>query len=625
MIHDQSMMGGRGAQPMTIPQLVAVQAERSPAAVAIVAPDHGSLTYAGLHRQLGAVVASLAALGLGRGDRIALALPDGPELAVAFLAVAAAAAAAPLNPALTVGEAEAALDSLGVSALVVVAGSDLPVRVAAADRHLPVLEIVPPGLGSPAGRFSISGVSAGDPPTSAPVPDEVALLLHTSGTTARPKLVPLSHANLCASAHQIAATLALGPTDRCLNVMPLFHIHGLVAGLLASLAAGASVVCPPGFQAPRFFGWVTECRPTWYTAVPTMHRSILDRAANQAEVVAGRPFRFIRSSSSPLPSLLLAELEATFTAPVIEAYGMTEASHQMASNPLPPRLRKPGSVGLAAGPEIAVLGEDERPLVAGGVGEVVVRGDNLFRGYEANPTANAASFVDGWFRTGDQGYLDTDGYLHLTGRLKELINRGGEKVAPRDVEEALLAHPAVAQAVAFALPDPRLGEEVAAAIVPRAGAVPTEIELRRFVADRLAAFKVPRRVVLLDELPKGATGKVQRIGLADRLGLAAPPVAVAVTAPGSPPMAAPRTPVEEIVAATWRDVLDLAQVGVHDDFLAIGGDSILATQVVARLRSSLGLALTVASFFDAPTVERMASAIDDLLAREGAESDHGPS
>jgi acyl-CoA synthetase (AMP-forming)/AMP-acid ligase II len=349
--------------------------------------------------------------------------------------------------------------------------------------------------------------------------DDVALVLHTSGTTARPKIVPLRQRNLLVSAGNIRESLALTPADRCLNVMPLFHIHGLMAALLASLSAGASVVTSPGFDAFRFFGWLEETQPTWYTAVPTMHQLVLSRAARQKETVERTKLRFIRSSSASLPPTVMADLEKTFGCPVIEAYGMTEASHQMATNQLPPGARKPGAVGLGAGVEVAIMDDAGRLLERGATGEVVIRGGNVTLGYENNPDANASSFSDGWFRTGDQGYQDTDGYLFLTGRIKEIINRGGEKVSPREVDEVLLQHPAVAQAVAFAVPHERLGEEVAAAVVLAEGASADERELREHASKQLADFKTPKRIIILDDIPKGATGKVQRIGLAEKLGL----------------------------------------------------------------------------------------------------------
>jgi acyl-CoA synthetase (AMP-forming)/AMP-acid ligase II len=291
--------------------------------------------------------------------------------------------------------------------------------------------------------------------------------------------------------------------------------------VLAPVSAGSAVFCTPGFNALRFFAWMDEAAPTWYTAVPTMHQAIVSRASKNLEVIRRHPLRFIRSSSSSIPPQVIRELEEVFGAPLIESYGMTEATHQMASNPLPPAVRKPGTVGLPAGPQVAIMSEDGKLLPAGGIGEIVIRGANVTAGYENNPKANAEAFVDGWFRTGDQGTLDAEGYLSLTGRLKEIINRGGEKISPREVDEVLMDHPAVAQVVCFAIPHPKLGEEVGAVVVLREGAQLTERELQSFVGERLADFKVPRKVLFLDEIPKGATGKLQRIGLAARLGLGA--------------------------------------------------------------------------------------------------------
>ncbi|MEK7261749.1 MAG: AMP-binding protein, partial [Pseudomonadota bacterium] len=343
-------------------------------------------------------------------------------------------------------------------------------------------------------------------------------VLHTSGTTSRPKIVPLSQRNICASAGHIRDILNLTPADRGLSIMPLFHIHGLIGSVLSTLAAGGSVFCTPGFNALKFFAWMDEAKPTWYTAVPTMHQAILTRAANNREVIARHPLRFIRSSSSSLPPQVLHELEQVFNAPVLESYGMTEASHQMTSNPLPPRPHKPGTVGIAAGLEVSIMDENGKLLGPDATGEVVIRGPNVTNGYENNPKANAEGFRNGWFRTGDQGVLDAEGYLTITGRLKEIINRGGEKISPREVDEVLMDHPAIQQVVTFAMPHPKLGEDVAAAVVLREGKSANEKEIREFVATRLADFKVPRKILILDEIPKGATGKLQRIGLAQKLG-----------------------------------------------------------------------------------------------------------
>jgi acyl-CoA synthetase (AMP-forming)/AMP-acid ligase II len=301
--------------------------------------------------------------------------------------------------------------------------------------------------------------------------------------------------------------------------MPLFHIHGLIAAMLGSLRAGASICCTPGFNALQFFALMQKFNPTWYTAVPTMHQAILGRAERNRDIIETVKLRLIRSSSASLPPQVMVELEAAFGAPVIEAYGMTEAAHLMACNPLPPLSRKPGTVGVAAGPEVAVMGEEGELLPAGEIGEIVIRGPNVTSGYRNNAEANATAFTNGWFRTGDQGELDDEGYLRLTGRLKEIINRGGEKISPREVDEVILDHPAVAQVVTFAVPHAKLGEDIGAAIVLADGAEIDEQQIRDYVAERLADFKVPRTILVVDEIPKGATGKLQRIGLAEKLGL----------------------------------------------------------------------------------------------------------
>jgi len=438
------------------------------------------------------------------------------------VALAAGTAAAPLNPAYKAEEFSFYLSDLAPKALITLNGWETPAREAAAGLGIPVigLETTPDG---PAGGYRLD---TGSLPTAAAArpgpaaPEDAALVLHTSGTTARPKVVPLSGRNLAASAAHIAEALALGPEDVCLNIMPLFHIHGLIAAVLSSLEAGAAVCCTPGFNAFKFLDWLGTVRPTWYTAVPTMHQAILLRARNHPEQARAAGLRFIRSSSASLPPQVMLELEEVFGAPVIEAYGMTEAAHQMASNPLPPRGRKPGSVGLAAGPEVAIMDDAGRLLPSGEIGEVVIRGPNVTVGYAGNPEANGRAFTEGWFRTGDQGRLDEEGYLFLTGRLKELINRGGEKISPLEVDVVLMDHPAVAQCVTFAMPHDMLGEEVAAAVVAHEGATATEQEIRDHCAVRLAAFKVPRKILFLKEIPKGATGKLQRIGLARTLGLA---------------------------------------------------------------------------------------------------------
>ena len=444
-------------------------------------------------------------------------------------------------------------------------------------------------------------------------PDDVMLLLLTSGTTSWAKTVPLTHANICTSAYSSGAALALTETDRCLNVLPLFHGHGLIATVLTSLAAGASVVATPGCDVNSFFAWLSAFRPTWYSAVPTMHQAILARVRHNRTRVAECQLRFVRSASAPLPPHIFAELERTFETSVIEFYGMTEtASSPIACNPLPPRQRKAGSVGKPVDLDVAIMDTGGNLLAGGETGEVVVRGASVMRGYDGNAVTRQAAFAGDWFKTGDLGFFDDDGYLFLTGRSREIINRGGEKITPWEVDEVLLEHPAVADAVTFAFPHPSLGEDVGSAVVLRPHMAATPKEIRQFVVGRIADFKVPRKVLIVSEIPRGPTGKVQRIGLAAEFGLAKHVFT-------SQDFVAPRTPIEKILAECWAEILQVMQVGINDDFFALGGDSLLVTHLVADVYDILHLQIDVSRFFEAPTVAETAHQIETLIQGGQAE------
>jgi acyl-CoA synthetase (AMP-forming)/AMP-acid ligase II len=535
---DLAFSGCHAMTPSSLIDLLATGTDHAPA---LAAPGRSALDFKGLRCLVDDTLAFLNAQGIGRNDRVAIVLANGPEMAACFAACACGVASAPLNPAYRADEFEFYLADLHAKALIVEKDSQSPAVAVAEKLGVRVLDLVAltdAGAGSfklqpragahvadgADGAAGAAGALAGAAAEASAAggfaqPDDVSMVLHTSGTTSRPKIVPLSQRNLCASAANIGRSLQFTPADCGLNIMPLFHIHGLIAGVLAPLAAGSQVFCTPGFNALKFFGWMDEAKPTWYSAVPTMHQAIVGRAGKNAEVIARHPLRFMRSSSSSMPPQVIIELEAAFNAPLIEAYGMTEATHQMSSNPLPPQARKPGTVGRAAGPEIAIMGAGGNLLAAGGIGEIVIRGDNVTAGYENNPAANAEGYANGWFRTGDQGVMDDEGYISITGRLKEIINRGGEKISPREVDELLMDHPAVAQVVCFGVPHPKLGEEVAAVVVLREGQTATERELQAYVATRAADYKVPKKILFMDEIPKGATGKLQRIGLAAKLGL----------------------------------------------------------------------------------------------------------
>jgi acyl-CoA synthetase (AMP-forming)/AMP-acid ligase II len=476
-------------------------------AQALVVPGGPAFTYAELRDSVEDAASRLAGLGIRRGDRVALAYPNGPEAIVLFLAAALAGTACPLNPAYKQDEFAFYLDDTNAELLLLPPG-ELPAARAAMGERGRVLD----AAFQPDRRLEMDAPRAAYEP---PGPDDVALVLHTSGTTSRPKRVPLRHRNLLASAGNIVDWYQLTAADVSLCVMPLFHVHGLMASTLSTFASGGTVVAPAKFTPFAFWPVAREHRPTWYTASPTFHHLILQRRPAGAQPAGGESLRFVRSCSSQLSPAFMAEIEEKLGVPVLEAYGMTEASHQMSSNPLPPGERRPGTVGVGTGVEIGVMDEAGALMPAGTPGEVVIRGANVIDGYENNPEANASSFSAGWFRTGDQGVLDDAGYLTLIGRIKELINRGGEKIAPREIDEVLEAHPSVAKAVAFGTPHPAWGEEVAVAVVLREPV--TEKDLQDWCRRRLAEFKVPKTVYIVDEIPQTATGKVQRKNVAQVL------------------------------------------------------------------------------------------------------------
>ena len=471
---------------------------------AIIVPEQNlRVTYGALRNQVDSMARALVAAGVNRSDRVGMALPNGLPTIVAFLAAGIAGTAAPLNPAYKEEEFRFYLEDTNAKVLLLPREGAEDARKAAGGK-VPILTVEMDA----AGTVSLSGVTPAsrvDPPGL----DDVALILHTSGSTGRPKRVPLSHANLSISAQNVARSYALTKDDVSLCVMPLFHVHGLVASTLATLATGGTVVVPAKFSPLSFWRVARDHNVTWYSAVPTLHQLLLARVeAGAARPAGAEKLRFIRSCSASLPPQVMHDLEAAFGAPVLEAYGMTEAAHQMSSNPLPPGDRLPGSVGRGTDVQISIMDDKGRHLASGERGEVVIKGPNVTRGYENNPDANAASFTDGWFRTGDQGILDANGYLTLVGRLKELINRGGEKISPREIDEVLLAHPAVAEAVCFGVAHPTWGEEVSAAVVLREAA--TEAELLAFCKARLSDYKRPKQIHIVETIPRTATGKIQR-------------------------------------------------------------------------------------------------------------------
>ena len=478
---------------------------------AVILPEAGiQVTYDKLREQVMTMAGDLAALGIGRGDRVAIVLPNGLPAIVSFLAASIAGTAAPLNPGYRQEEFSFYLED--TSARILLCPADgAPEARKAAEGRVPVHSIEMDDSGF---VRILDAPAQGTHSSAAPEPDEIALVLHTSGSTGRPKRVPIRHSNIAASARNIVNTYTLSPDDVALCVMPLFHVHGLVASTLSTLLSAGTVVVPAKFNPLSFWRTVRDHRATWYSAVPTIHHLLLSRSGKERPQ-GSESLRFIRSCSAALPPEMMHQMEQSFGAPVLEAYGMTEASHQMCSNPQPPAPRKPGSVGPGTGVRVSIMDAAGSHLGTEQRGEVVIQGPNVVAGYENNPEANAKSFTNGWFRTGDQGFLDAEGYLTLTGRIKELINRGGEKIAPREIDEVLLAHPAVAEAVAFGVPHATWGEEVAAAVVLREPQ--SESAILAHCRDRLADFKCPKKLYIVETIPRTATGKIQRGAVATAL------------------------------------------------------------------------------------------------------------
>lgn len=457
----------------------------------------------------------LAATNIINSDRAAIVLPNGPLMASSFLSISSYMSAAPLNPSYKQEEFEFYLDDLKPKFLLVEPNSKSLAVIAAKNLNIPVFEMKISD-NQPLGTFELF-----DKETNYKNPNDYdeALVLHTSGTTSRPKIVPLSNLNIFTSAVNISKSLKLTADDHCLNIMPLFHIHGLIAVLSASAKVGASVCASNGFNALKFLDLAETQNITWYSGVPTMHQAILLRAQKNSDKAKKLNLRFIRSSSASLPPAIFEQLNDIFQTPVIEAYGMTEATHQMTSNPLPPAIQKPGLVGMPAGPEICIMNDKNEKLSQGEIGEICIKGDNVTNGYENNPEANKQSFVNDWFRTGDEGFFDEDGYLKISGRLKEIINKGGEKISPLEVDNILMDFPPIDQALCFGYKDKMLGEDIAVAIKLKENKSCTEDDIKSYANEKLAKFKIPKKIFIVEDIPKGATGKLQRIGLAKKFGL----------------------------------------------------------------------------------------------------------
>jgi len=579
--------------------LLAALAAKRPHDIALAAPARKPLTFEQLSAQVASVASMLTDAGLSRRDRVVLLLPDGPEAAVASLGVVTSAVCAPLDSRCSIDELNEHFTALRPAAVITSAGAESFARRIAVRHGAAVLELMP-CIDQPAGSFALRTTDSVARSRQAMCDaDDVALILLTSGTTSRSKLVPLTHANIMATVERVQAALQLSPADRYLNVSPLIYSQGIMLTFSAILS-GSSVVCPPGFQSAEFLHWFDAHRPTWYSAAPAVHQAILAQSR-------GKPrddqhhLRFIRSAAAPLSRSLGQQLERFFDAPVIESYGMTEC-YPISVNPFPPRERKPGSAGVAAGTEIAIYDPVNGFVGAERTGEIVVRGPHVTSGYLNHPPGQSSNFVDDWFRTGDLGYLDRDGFLFVTGRIKDLVNRGGEKISLAEVDEVLRAHPEIQDASAFPVPHPTLGEDIAAAIVLREQASPSPDEIQRFARQHLSEFKVPRDIVFVRELPKNTTGKVQRRILSEQFGHRA-------SRRMSQPVLSALSPVKRRLIEIWSELLETQSVGPFDNFFELGGNSLLAAQLVSQVERFWGRRFSLQAFLHEPTIEALAGLV----------------
>jgi oxalate---CoA ligase len=595
--------GAEAEAKLTLGQIIGRTASSFPHQPAIVSTTFAPLTYRDLQRQLDGIRRQLRLAGFDCNARIGILVPNGAEAVLTIVAVACCSIAVPLDPRLSRAEIDQRLDMLRLNALLVPQGSASEARQAAERRRLAIIEAAPDGHGQLGLNIAVR-VSDFPAVDAEPDPGSPAFILQTSGTTAQPKLIPFSHSNMLAAAARLQAWFGLTHRDRCLSVSSPYYSHGLKVTVFTPLLTGGSIAVPANSAVVALDEWLDVLRPTWYSAGPTLHTAVLDKAENLEDASAGHTLRFVVSGGAPLLKEVQDDLQRILGVSVLEHYGSSEAA-QIAANLPPPGPNRSGTCGQPWPDTVAIVGEDGHPLPAGERGEIWVRGPTVISGYLDAPELNQAAFKEGWFRTGDIGSLDGDGFLSLHGRLSELINRGGEKIAPAEIESALLRHPAIAEAAAFAIAHQRLGDDVAAAVIPHPGAQTTPAELRQFLQRELASFKIPRHILFLDQLPKGATGKVQRRRLREQLDeLLGNQRAMPLPAVDKGPL-----DLEAELLILWRRLLKSEAVTVDHDFFAAGGDSLLAMEMLIEVERLVGHPVPETILFGAETIRQLAPKI----------------
>ncbi len=502
--------------PNTVRALIEHQAQTCPDAIyALDATGSHSLSFAQLAQGCQSVAALLQAHGSKPGDTVSLVMPNGlMTLQLLLGAMHGGWCVNPVNLLAQPDQMRYVLDHSDCKLVLVAPEWEARVRAilstfeSEAERELQVVVI-----SADAASMPPASATASTPP---PASSDIALLMYTSGTTGLPKGVMLTHRNLCANAHSISAEHALTAADRVLAVLPLYHINAFSITMLATLAHGGSLVMPPKFSAAQFWQQAIERECTWINVVPTMISYLLESESPALADV--KNIRFCRSASAPLAPEQLTQFEEKFGISIIETMGLTETAAPSFSNPLTPSERKLGAVGKASGCEARVIDAKLDPIPDGQTGEVAIRGPHVMRGYYKNEAATQAAFTpDGWLRTGDLGHRDADGFFFITGRIKELIIKGGENIAPREIDEALLRHPAILDAAAVGIPDKHYGQEIMVCVVLKEGHDLDEASLRQFSTEQLGRYKSPTIIRFVPELPRGPSGKVQRLKLLDLL------------------------------------------------------------------------------------------------------------
>ena len=603
----------------TLGDVIQFHATSQPHQSAIIGSAFAPLSYRQLQQEIESIGCRLRQAGFGRKARIGIALPDGPEAVLAIIAVSCCAVAVPFDPKLTPAEVDQRLGILRLDAVIIGGTSNSSVRSAAAHRGVRIVEAFSVG----GGKLGLTlDAPAGDilAPPDEPDSSAVAFILQTSGTTALPKLIPFSHGNMLAAAKRLQTWFKLTALDRCLSVSPPYYSHGLKVTVFTPLLTGGSLALPGSGTAMNFIEWFEVLSPTWYSASPTLHRLVLDAARAIPSSRTMHSLRFAVSGGATLQPEVRDGLQDALAIPVLEHYGSSEAAQIAANLPLPGQS-KPGTCGKPWPGTLVIVGDDGLPLPRGEHGEVLVGGPTLTSGYLDDPELNRSAFVNGWLRTGDIGSLDQQGFLTLHGRIKDLINRGGEKISPLEVDTALLRHPAVAEAAAFATPHPRLGEDVAAAVVLHPGATITPAELRRFLADQIASFKIPRRITILDQLPKGRTGKVLRRQLAETL---TAPAVENLEHPASAVPAAKPLPanLELDLLSLWRRLLENESIGIDDDLFEAGGDLLMATLMILEIEQMVGHPVPPSILLEAPTIRTLALNLGSQAELQGDSAIH---